>query len=112
MANVFREENGVIVVELEGKIMGTPQDSSMVNDVYKYIEKGHNKFVFDFSKVNWINSRGLGLCITVYTALNNREGGMRLACLNDKVNSFLDKTRMFAVFQTSPTVEEAIKSLT
>jgi anti-anti-sigma factor len=111
MANIFREENGVVVAELEGKIMGTPQDSSIVNKVYEYIEEGKNKFVFDFSRVQWINSRGLGLCITVYTALNNRDGAFRLAGLNDKVNSFLDKCRMFAVFETSPTGEEAIKSL-
>jgi len=112
MASVFREENGVIIAELEGKMMGSPQDTSIVNSVYEYMEKGNFKFVFDFSNVDWINSRGLGLCITVYTSLNNKGGGFKLACLNEKVDMFLDKCKMFAVFETSKTVEEAVKSLT
>jgi len=111
MANTFREESGVIILELEGKMMGTPQDTSLVNKVYEYIEQGNLKFVFDFSDVEWINSRGLGLCITVYTSLNNKGGGFKLACLNEKVESFLDKCKMFAVFETCETVEEAVKSL-
>ena len=111
MAHTFREENGVIILELEGKMMGTPQDTSLVNRVNEYIEQGNLKFVFDFSNVEWINSRGLGLCITVYTSLSNKGGGFKLACLNDKVEDFLDKCKMFAVFETCKTVDEAIKSL-
>jgi len=80
------------------------------NKVYEFIGKGKLKFVFDFSKVDWINSRGLGICITVYTALHNRGGGLKLACLSEKVKTFLDKCRMFTVFEAYDTVAEAIKS--
>jgi len=110
MANIFREENGVMIFELEGKIMGTRHDDSLIDRVYEFIEKGKIKFVFDLSKVEWINSRGLGICITVYTALNNRGGGFKLSCLSEKVRTFLDNCRMFAVFEAYDTVEEAIKS--
>ena len=110
MADIFREENGVIVLELEGKIMGTPQDSSLTGKIYKQIDQGKYKFVFDFSRVDWMNSRGLGLLITVYTALQNRDGNLKLACLSEKVRSLLDRCKMFAIFDTYETVEEAINS--
>ena len=111
MPHTFSEENGVMVLQLDGKIMGTPQDDSLVNKVYEYIEKDKIKFVFDFSNVEWMNSRGLGLCISIYTSLNNRGGRLKLACLPDKVQVFLDKCRMFAIFETCETVGEAIRSL-
>lgn len=110
MADIFREEGGVTVIELEGKIMGTPQDSSLVSKIYKQIDQGKRKFVLDFSKVDWMNSRGLGLCITVYTALQNRDGHLKLTCLSEKVKSLLDKCQMFAIFDTYETVEQALNS--
>jgi anti-sigma B factor antagonist len=110
MTDIFREENGIVVLELEGKIMGTPQDSSLVAKIYKQIDEGKLNFVIDFSKVDWMNSRGLGLCITVYTALRNRDGHLKLACLSKKVATLLDKCMMFGVFDTYKTVEEALSS--
>lgn len=110
MADIFREENGVIVLELEGKIMGTPQDSSLVSKIYKQIDQGKRKFIIDFSKVDWMNSRGLGLCITVHTALLNRDGKLKLANLSEKVKSLLEKCMVFAVFDTYETVEDALNS--
>lgn len=105
-----RLENGFVIFALDGKLMGAPQDTSVVDQVYEYIEKGNLKIIFDFSNVDWINSRGLGMCITVYTSVNNRGGMFKLACLNEKVASFLDKCRMFAVFDIYETVEEAVQS--
>jgi anti-sigma B factor antagonist len=110
MADIFREEKGVTVLEFEGKIMGTPQDSSLTGKIYKQIDQGKLKFVFDLSKVDWMNSRGLGLLITVHTALLNRNGHLKLACLSEKVRSLLDKCKIFAIFDTYETVEEALNS--
>ena len=111
LAHSSREENGIVIFELEGKIMGTQHDNYLILDkVYEYTEKNQFKVVFDFSKVDWINSRGIGICITSVTALRNREGDLKLACLNEKVHSLLDKMKMFKIFETYDTVEEAINS--
>jgi anti-anti-sigma factor len=111
MAHTSREENGIIIFELEGKLMGTQQDNYQILDkIYEYTEKNKFKVVFDFSKVDWINSRGIGICVTTATALRNRDGDLKLACLNEKVESLLDKMRMFKIFDAYDTVDEALKS--
>ncbi|MHA2313498.1 MAG: STAS domain-containing protein [Candidatus Thorarchaeota archaeon] len=110
MAHVIHEENGVVVLELAGKIMGTFEDTSLIDEVCELVEKGKMSIVLDFSKVDWMNSRGLGICITVLTTLRNRDGDLKLACPSDKVESFLDRCKMFAVFETYKTVEEAVAS--
>ena len=66
--------------------------------------------IFDFSKVDWLNSRGIGICVTTATALRNRDGDLKLACLNEKVESLLNKTKMFKIFEAHHTVEEALRS--
>jgi anti-sigma B factor antagonist len=111
MGHTSREENGIVIFDLEGKIMGTQHDNYLILDkVYDYIKEDKINIVLDFSKVDWINSRGIGICITAVTALRNRNGDLKLACLNDKVESLLKKMRMFKIFEAYKSVEEAIKS--
>lgn len=111
MAHTYREENGIVVLELEGKIMGTQHDNYLILDkVYEFIQKNKLRMVMDFSNVDWMNSRGIGICITTITALRNRDGDLKLACLNEKVESLLRKMKMFKIFNVYKTVEEAIKS--
>lgn len=111
MAHTSRVENGIVIFELEGKIMGTQHDNYLILDkVYDYTKENMFKVIFDFSKVDWINSRGIGICVTTATALRNRDGDLKLACLNGKVRSLLDKMRMFKVLDAYDNVDDALKS--
>jgi len=111
MAHTSREENGIVIFELEGKIMGTQHDNYLILDkVYEYTKENKFNIIFDFSKVEWMNSRGIGICVTTATALRNRDGDLKLACLNEKVESLLDKMKMFKIFEAYGTVKEAIES--
>ncbi len=111
MAHTSREENGIVIFELEGKIMGTPQDNYLILDkIYEFIQQDKFRVVMDFSNVDWMNSRGIGICVTTITALRNRDGDLKLACLNEKVESLLRKMKMFKIFDAHKTVDEAIKS--
>jgi anti-anti-sigma factor len=112
MAHTHREEDGVVIFELEGKIMGTPHDNYLILDkVYEFTTQNKFKMVMDFSNVEWMNSRGIGICVTTVTAMRNRGGDMVMACLNDKVESLLKKMHMFKIFKAYPTVSEAVSSL-
>lgn len=111
MAHTSREENGIVIFDLEGKIMGTQHDNYLILDkVYEYTKENKFKIVFNFSNVDWINSRGIGICITTITALRNRDGDLKLACLNESVGSLLKKTKLLRIFEVYDTVEDAIKS--
>jgi len=111
MAHSSREENGIVIFELEGKIMGTQHDNYLILDkVYEYTKESKFNMVFDFSKVDWMNSRGIGICITTKTALKNRDGDLKMACLNENVGSLLKKMKLLKIFEVFDTVEEAVKS--
>ena len=111
MAHTSREEKGIVIFILEGKIMGTQHDNYQILDkVYEYTEKNQFNVVFDFTNLEWMNSRGIGICVTTITALRNRGGDLKLACLNEKMHSLLDKMKMFKLFESFDTVEDAINS--
>ncbi len=110
MKYTSREQNGVVVIKLHGKIMGSPEDSSLVNLVYESADQNKVKVVFELSQVDWMNSRGLGILISGLTTLRNRGGDLKLACISESIDTFLNKCRMLAVFECYDSVEEAVES--
>jgi anti-sigma B factor antagonist len=110
MKHAVREDKGVVIFELVGKIMGGPDDTAIVNEIYECADQNKVKIVLDLCKVEWMNSRGLGICIAAVTSLRNRGGDLRMACTSGKVQELLDKSRMFEVFKSYPSVDDAVNS--
>jgi anti-sigma B factor antagonist len=108
--HTISEQGEVVILQLSGKIMGGPDDTPIVKMIYDLADEGKVKVVIDFCNVEWMNSRGLGICIAGATTLRNRGGDLKLACTSGKVKMLLEKTRMFAIFEDFSDVEEAIKS--
>lgn len=105
-----RVENEIVILEPKGKIMGGP-DASLLNEkIHEYIENNRKDVVIDLSKVEWMNSTGLGILISGYTRLRNHQGVLKLANVTDKIQSLLTITKLVTVFETFDSVDEAIKS--
>ena len=105
-----REQDGVVILEPKGKIMGGPDASLLHDKLYEFIEKDKKQVVIDLSRVDWMNSTGLGILISGYTTLRNTEGELKLANVTDKIQSLLTITKLVTVFEAYDTVDEAVKS--
>jgi len=105
-----REENGVTVIEPRGKIMGGPESTELHDLLHDLIDQGKKKVVIDLSRVDWMNSTGLGLLISGLTTLRKSEGELKLANVTEKIQSLLTITKLVTIFKTYDTVDEAIKS--
>jgi anti-sigma B factor antagonist len=105
-----REQDGILILEPKGKIMGGP-DASLLNEkLHDYIDRKMNKVVIDLAKVDWMNSTGLGILISSYTTLRNAEGELKLANVTDKIHSLLTITKLVTVFDAYDSVDDALKS--
>ncbi|MBN1482439.1 anti-sigma factor antagonist [candidate division KSB1 bacterium] len=103
-----REQEGVLVFELSGKIIGGP-DASKINDkLHEFSESGHLHVVADLSKVNWMNSSGLGIIISALTTVRNAGGELKIAAATEKIKNLLTITKLTNVIKLYDTVEEAI----
>ena len=56
-----REQNGAVVLELSGKIMGGPDATVLNEKLHELIDNNKSKVVADLGKVSWMNSSGLGI---------------------------------------------------
>ena len=105
-----REQDGVVVLEPSGKIMGGPDASLLHDKLYEFIEKDKKRVVIDLAHVDWMNSTGLGILISGYTTLRNTNGELKLANVTDKIQSLLTITKLVSVFEAYDSVDEAVQS--
>ncbi len=105
-----RQQNGVIILEPRGKIMGGPDATLLYDKLHEIIESGNKQVVIDLSKVDWMNSTGLGILISSYTTLRNNNGELKLANITDKIQSLLTITKLVTVFDSYDSVDDAVKA--
>ncbi|MFZ5979579.1 MAG: STAS domain-containing protein [Candidatus Zixiibacteriota bacterium] len=105
-----RIQDDIVILEPKGKIMGGPDASLLHDKLHEYIEQKKTKVVVDLSKVDWMNSTGLGILISGLTTVRNNNGELKLANLTKKVQSLLTITKLVTVFEAYDSVDEAIGS--
>lgn len=105
-----REQDGVVILEPKGKIMGGPDASLLHDKLHDIIEQGRRHVVIDLSQVDWMNSTGLGILISSYTTLRNHQGELKLANVTDKIQSLLTITKLVTVFDAYDSVDEAVQA--
>ncbi|MFQ5865337.1 MAG: STAS domain-containing protein [bacterium] len=102
--------NGVVILELSGKIMGGP-DAALLNDkLHELIEAGKTQIVADLEKVDWMNSSGLGILIGGLTTMRNSGGDLKLANVTERIQSLLMITKLLTVFETFDSIDSAVQS--
>ena len=104
-----RLDGRVLVIELEGEIMGGAETQKLRNVVDGAIKAENTNVVVDMSKVKWMNSSGLGLLISALTSLRSSGGDLKLACITERLKRPIQVTKLDSVFQDFVTVQEAVK---
>jgi anti-anti-sigma factor len=110
MAPSVREENGIVIMALEGKMMGAPKDTTLVERIDDLIDRDKVNIVIDFCKVEWMNSRGLGICVACITSLQRQGGALKLACACTRIKELLEKCQMDSLIECYDSVDAAVES--
>jgi anti-sigma B factor antagonist len=105
-----KQVDDVLVIEIEGEIMGGADSESFRNIIYEAIEEDRVFIVADLKNATWMNSSGLGMLISGLTTLRSSGGDLRLTNLSEKVRRPLEITKLESVFLTYNSVEEAVMS--
>lgn len=102
-------DGNVVVFNVSGKIMGGEETTLFHGRIHEYITQNKKNFIIDMTKVDWMNSVGLGMLISALTTVKNAEGRLVLANIS-KIESILTITRLISVFEHFDTSEEALKT--
>jgi len=84
---------------------------------FKYLlseemNKGKFKLVVDLSECDYIDSTFLGTLVVTLKKVTSQGGDLRLIGFKPAVRSMFELTRMYRVFETFESKDEAVKSFT
>jgi anti-sigma B factor antagonist len=105
-----KEIKGVMVIELDGNVVGGPDASALNDFLHKLVSEEKNHIVIDLKSVSFINSSGLGILIGGLTTIRHSGGELKLARASKKVENLLEMTKLLKVFDLHKNVNNAIAS--
>jgi anti-sigma B factor antagonist len=100
----------VVVLNLEGSLMGGPEAVSLNEAVNRYLDEKSLKVVLNLQHVERVNSSGLGILIKALTTFKTNGGELKLANVNPHVNNLLVITKLNTILDIYPSEEAAVES--
>lgn len=73
------------------------------------LERGVTNFVIDASKLNFVDSMGLGVIISLLRRVKQRDGDIKISSLTPDVKSIFEITRLHRLFDICENKAEAIE---
>ncbi len=99
----------VCIVEVEGQlIVGNRQE--LKQKILDELEKGTRKVLVDFTRTGYIDSSGLGVLVSLSKKIRDMGGDLRLANLNDDLQTLFELTKLDTLFRISETRERALEN--
>lgn len=103
---------GATVLQLKGKVSIGRESQQLEWTIEDLLKRGAKRVVFDLSKLEYIDSTGVGIVALCAGKLNQAGGALRLAAPQGIVQQVFKVVRIETVVPVLPTVEEALKNLT
>ncbi len=107
----IKEQVGDVVVERVNLTRATLKEAdefkaTLVAD----IEKGYKKVVVDLSDCEFIDSTFLGTLVVSLKKITSMGGDLKLVGFQPNVRAMFELTRMYRVFESFESIEEAVNS--
>jgi anti-anti-sigma factor len=107
----FREEiEDVIVISVKLKRATLVEAEEFKQALIDDIQRGFKKIVVDLSICEFIDSTFLGSLVVSLKKLTGLGGDLRLVGFQPAVHSMFELTRMYRVFESFKSTEEAVES--
>lgn len=106
-----KQLGSVTIIELNGDVLGGPDANELHSKLRDLLAQDKKNIVLDLSKVEYMNSSGLGMLTSALSTVKNAGGTMVLAHPAERIKSLLAITKLNVVFKTYDTLDEAVASL-
>ena len=108
---IIKEEHNDVIVEIVDLNRATLKEADEFKQrLIENIENGYKKIVVDLTDCEFIDSTFLGALVISLKKVTSLGGDLRLVGFQPAVNSMFELTRMYRVFETFKTKEDAILS--
>lgn len=110
MELVREEKENIVVLTVKLKRATLVEAEEFKQTLVNDIQRGFQKIVVDLSSCEFIDSTFLGSLVVSLKKLTGLGGDLRLVGFQPAVHSMFELTRMYRVFESFKTVDEAVES--
>jgi anti-sigma B factor antagonist len=105
-----RQSNGIIIVDLEGRITLGEATGLLRDTVKTVLAEGHKDILLNLGQVSYIDSAGLGELVGCSTTVRNAGGRLKLMQLQKKISDLMQITKLHTVFEVIDDEAKAVAS--
>lgn len=98
MNQEFSIMNGQVLVSLSGGLY-VEGAAALREKLLSFVEQGHVHYTIDLSKVDYIDSSGLGVLVAIQKRALQKGGGVRIKGVQGLVKEVFELTRLTKVFE-------------
>ncbi len=109
MEITIREESGISVLHLKGRL-DLASGSGLKEQVKQLLDMEKTLVHLNLSEVDFINSSGLGVLVSIMKEVRMRKGRLTLSELVSYVQEIFEITQLSHIFEIYSTQQEAINS--
>jgi anti-sigma B factor antagonist len=113
MANLTIDErtvDGVMVLDLGGRITIGEDSAALRETVKAHLERGAKSILINLGGVSYVDSSGIGALVSCFTTTKNRGGQLKLLNLTTRIKDLLMITKLLTVFESYEDEGEAVRS--
>jgi anti-sigma B factor antagonist len=105
-----REMEGILILDLNGRIVAGPDAADLRRAVSSLIERGTKNMILNLKEVDYIDSTGLGSLVIVHSSCEKASGAMRLLNVPKRSAELMVLTKLSTVFEIFNEEQAAINS--
>jgi anti-sigma B factor antagonist len=106
----LRKENDVVIVDFDGSLVVGVADEIVSNVVTELLADGYTKILLNLSKVDYVDSSGLGDIVQSYKMVERGGGAVKLLRPQDRVRRTLHLSNLLPLFEVFEHEDEALAS--
>lgn len=106
----IRNVGGVVVLDLEGKILIGDGCQELRDAICKTLDEGKQKILLNLAGVSYMDSTGLGEVIRNYKTVIDKGGKLKLLSLTARIRDLMAMTKLLTVFEVFESEQEAVAS--
>ena len=111
MTTKMHEQNGITILEPNGKIMG-PSASELWESLSPQIEASNEpRILINFEHVNRVDSTGLGVLMGARAAVARKKGRIGVINVSKQINSLIILSRLVSLFERFESEAAAVSGL-
>jgi anti-anti-sigma factor len=102
--------DGVVVLDLNGRLILSDGEDLFRRKVDEVVQKGHVNVLVNFQGVDYLDSAGVGAVVWKYVTLRRQGGALKLLNLKPRSHRVLTTTRLLTVLENYESEADAIAS--